>query len=185
MEGVVAAIVAVAGTLLGSALTYVFQRQAASRVLVHEFGRQLRADRLAAYSDFLTAMTEFRRAEIYLSRRESADPEGAATAAADADSWRLRATGLTSAGRVRLLAGDRDVVDAANRAALASEGILTPQGNGRGRYYIAGEPIRQIQEHRRARRPPLRDPHPWMRATLGEPAEAHRSLATTAPTPRR
>jgi Fic family protein len=68
-------------------------------------------------------------------------------------------------------------------AALASEGILTPQGNGRGRYYIAGEPIRQIQEHRRARRAPLRDPYPWMRARLGEPAEAHRSLVRTAPTP--
>jgi Fic family protein len=54
-------------------------------------------------------------------------------------------------------------------AALASEGILTPQGNGRGRYYIAGEPIRQIQERRRARRAPLRDPYPWMRARLGEP----------------
>ena len=54
-------------------------------------------------------------------------------------------------------------------AALASEGILTPQGNGRGRYYIAGEPIRQIQERRRARRTPLLDPYPWMRAKLGEP----------------
>ncbi len=54
-------------------------------------------------------------------------------------------------------------------AALASEGILTPQGNGRGRYYIAGEPIREIQERRRSRRVPLRDPYPWMRAKLGEP----------------
>jgi Fic family protein len=51
-------------------------------------------------------------------------------------------------------------------AALASAGILTPQGNGRGRYYIAGEPIRQIQEHRKARRTPLLDPYPWMRAEL-------------------
>ncbi len=68
-------------------------------------------------------------------------------------------------------------------AALASEGILTAQGNGRGRFYVAGEPIRQIQERRRKRRVPLRDPYPWMRARLGEPAEAHRNLVTTAPTP--
>jgi Fic family protein len=54
-------------------------------------------------------------------------------------------------------------------AALASEGILTAHGNGRGRYYTAGEPLRQIQERRRARRTPLRDPYPWMRAKLGEP----------------
>jgi Fic family protein len=66
-------------------------------------------------------------------------------------------------------------------AALASEGILTPQGNGRGRYYIAGEPIRQIQERRRSRRVPLHDPYPWMRARLGEPVEARGDLVTTAP----
>ena len=62
--------------------------------------------------------------------------------------------------------------------ALASEGILTPQGNGRGRYYIAGEPIRQIQERRRARRTPLLDPYPWMRAKLREPAEPSKSVVT-------
>lgn len=90
---------------------------------MHEFGRRLRADRLAAYSDFLAAMTEFRRAEIVLSRRESADPDGAATAAADADSWRLRGAGLTSVSRVRLLAANRDVVDAANKAYAATGAI--------------------------------------------------------------
>ena len=60
-------------------------------------------------------------------------------------------------------------------AALASEGILTAHGNGRGRFYTAGEPIRQIQERRRARREPLQDPYPWMRAKL--------SLATTSANP--
>ncbi len=54
-------------------------------------------------------------------------------------------------------------------AALASEGILTAHGNGRGRYYTAGEPLSQIQERRRARRAPLRDPYPWMRAKLSQP----------------
>jgi Fic family protein len=54
-------------------------------------------------------------------------------------------------------------------AVLASEGILNAHGNGRGRYYTAGEPLRQIQERRRARRTPLRDPYPWMRAKLSEP----------------
>jgi Fic family protein len=67
-------------------------------------------------------------------------------------------------------------------AALATEGILTPQGNGRGRYYIAGELIRQIQERRRARRTPLIDPCPWMKAKLGEPSESSTSVVTvTAP----
>lgn len=55
-------------------------------------------------------------------------------------------------------------------ATLATEGILTPHGNGRGRYYTAGDPLSQIQERRRARRTPLRDPYPWMRAKLDQAA---------------
>ena len=55
-------------------------------------------------------------------------------------------------------------------ATLAAVGILTPHGNGRGRYYTTGEPLSQIQERRRARREPLRDPYPWMRAKLSQPA---------------
>jgi Fic family protein len=54
-------------------------------------------------------------------------------------------------------------------ATLATAGILTPHGNGRGRYYTAGEPLTQIQQRRRARREPLRDPYPWMRAILSRP----------------
>jgi Fic family protein len=54
-------------------------------------------------------------------------------------------------------------------ATLATAGILTPHGNGRGRYYTAGEPLTQIQQRRRARREPLRDPYPRMRAILSRP----------------
>ena len=53
--------------------------------------------------------------------------------------------------------------------ALASAGILSPHGTGRGRHYIAGEPLHTIQDRRRATRKPLRDPYPWMRAKLAEP----------------
>jgi hypothetical protein len=56
-------------------------------------------------------------------------------------------------------------------AALASEGILTAHGTGRGRYHTAGGSIRKIQDARRARRAPLRDPYPWMRAKLSGPPE--------------
>ena len=54
-------------------------------------------------------------------------------------------------------------------AALTSAGILAARGNGRGRYYVAAEPLFQIQQRRRAGRKPLRDPYPWMRAKLAEP----------------
>ncbi len=59
-------------------------------------------------------------------------------------------------------------------AALAGEGILTAHGNGRGRFYAAGEPLVQLQQLRRARRAPLHDPYPWMPARLGEPAPGSR-----------
>ena len=55
-------------------------------------------------------------------------------------------------------------------AALASAGVLTAHGNGRGRYYTAGDPLRRIQDQRKARRVPLTDRYPWMRAKLAEPA---------------
>lgn len=53
-------------------------------------------------------------------------------------------------------------------AALASAGILDAHGIGRGRYYTAGEPLRNIRRRQRARRAPLRDPYPWLRARLRE-----------------
>ena len=58
-------------------------------------------------------------------------------------------------------------------AALTSAGVLTPYGNGRGRYYAAGEPLRAIQQRQREVRKPLRDPYPWMRAKLAESRAAN------------
>jgi Fic family protein len=77
--------------------------------------------------------------------------------------YRVRRAGYLKRAEVTGQTATRDL------AALASAGILTAYGNGRGRYYAAGEPIKQIQDRRRARRKPVRDPYPWMRAKLGEP----------------
>ena len=77
--------------------------------------------------------------------------------------YRVRRAGYLKRAEVTEQTATRDL------AALASAGILTAYGNGRGRYYAAGEPLKQIQERRRARRKPLRDPYPWMRSKLGEP----------------
>jgi Fic family protein len=52
--------------------------------------------------------------------------------------------------------------------ALTSAGVLTPYGNGRGRYYAAGQPLQAIQQRQREAREPLRDPYPWMRVKLAE-----------------
>jgi hypothetical protein len=55
-------------------------------------------------------------------------------------------------------------------AALTAAGILAAQGTGRGRQYVAGPILREIQGRRRAARNPIRDPYPWMRPKLAEPA---------------
>jgi Fic family protein len=65
-------------------------------------------------------------------------------------------------------AGVTDQTATRDLAALVSAGILVARGNGRGRYYVAGPPIREIQDRRRSARKPLHDPYPWMRAALAE-----------------
>lgn len=76
--------------------------------------------------------------------------------------WRVRRAGYINRAEVGEQTATRDLT------ALTSAGILAARGNGRGRYYVAGQPLRDIQEYRRARRVPLRDPYPWMRAKLSE-----------------
>jgi Fic family protein len=79
--------------------------------------------------------------------------------------YRVRRAGYLKRADVTEQTATRDL------AALTAAGILTAHGNGRGRYYVAGEPLHLIQERRRSRRMPLRDPYPWMRAKLSNPAE--------------
>jgi len=50
----------------------------------------------------------------------------------------------------------RDLVNAADL------GLLDARGERRGRYYVAGEPLRQIQERLRTARRPLEDPYPTL-----------------------
>jgi Fic family protein len=54
-------------------------------------------------------------------------------------------------------------------AALTAADILAARGMGRGRHYVAGPILREIQERRRSARRPIRDPYPWMRSKLAEP----------------
>jgi hypothetical protein len=117
--------IAVAGTLLGSALTYLFQRRSAVAAQALAFSQQLRAERLAAYSGLVTALTEFRRAEIRLYHAELEDPGGTAAAAAQAEEFRTRSAALTSLAQVRMATGDPGVMDAAIAAWNATESVRT------------------------------------------------------------
>jgi DNA-binding transcriptional ArsR family regulator len=80
--------------------------------------------------------------------------------------YRVRRGGYIKRAQVAEQTATRDL------AALTSAGILTAYGNGRGRYYAAGEPLRAIQQRRREAREPLRDPYPWMRAKLAGPVSS-------------
>jgi hypothetical protein len=61
---VVASLIAVAGTLLGSSTTYWFQQRAAQRAEITARQERLRQDRIAACSEFAVAVTDLRRGVI-------------------------------------------------------------------------------------------------------------------------
>jgi hypothetical protein len=63
MQGAVTAVIAVAGTLLGSAITYLFQRMNAQRAEIFSFRQQLRSERMIVYSDFAKVVKEHQRAQ--------------------------------------------------------------------------------------------------------------------------
>jgi Fic family protein len=97
--------------------------------------------------------------------REHGLPERALDAMFDAVlGYRVRRGGYLKRTGVTEQTATRDL------AALAATGILTPQGSGRGRHYVAGQPLLDIRDRRRAGREPLRDPYRWMRAKLAEPS---------------
>jgi hypothetical protein len=80
--------------------------------------------------------------------------------------YRVRRGGYIKRSQVTEQTASRDL------AALASAGVLTPHGNGRGRFYAAGEPLQAIRQRHRDARQPLSDPYPWMRAKLAESPDA-------------
>jgi Fic family protein len=109
-------------------------------------------------------------------RMEHSLPERTMEAMFDAViGYRVRRAGYLKRADVSEQTATRDL------ASLAAEGILAARGNGRGRYYAAGEPLLKIQDRRRARRTPMRDPYPWMQAKLGQPASLEPGLAGQRP----
>jgi membrane protein YqaA with SNARE-associated domain len=83
MAGVAAwltSLIAVIGTLLGSTITYLFQRSHAGRAEAVARSERLRQDRIVAYSEFAGTITELRRGVITLwfhrlRQSDLADPE--------------------------------------------------------------------------------------------------------------
>ncbi|WP_234544598.1 hypothetical protein [Streptomyces shenzhenensis] len=116
MDGVISALIAIAGTLLGSALTYAFQRNASARDQLFASQQQLRSDRMNVYSDFAGALTEFRRGQQDRWHRRSEDPDGPAFIEARTEAYRLRGIALHALFRVQLIASARALIDTAQDA---------------------------------------------------------------------
>lgn len=103
-------------------------------------------------------------AELDTLARERGLPERTLDAMFDAVlGYRVRRGGYMKRTEVTEQTATRDL------AALASADVLVARGKGRGRHYVAGEPLHAIRDRRRTARKPLRDPYPWMRAKLAAP----------------
>jgi hypothetical protein len=88
MSAVLVSLIAVAGTLLGSLTTYLFQRQTARHTEATARAERLRQDRLVACGDFIAAVTEVKRAVITAwFRRDTRD-----------DAWRAAMTDAVGSG---------------------------------------------------------------------------------------
>lgn len=133
MSAVVASLIAVAGTLLGSSSTYWFQQRVARRAELGARQERLRADRLAACSNFAVAVTDLRRGVIAVWFRRGwkdqvvAD-EGHAVVdyrAAHAEADRLGAVALGAKFRMLLLLDDPDLRELADDAFRQVDAILS------------------------------------------------------------
>jgi len=110
------ALIAIAGTLLGSAVTHAFQRNTATHDRVFAAQQQLRSDRMAVYSDFAGALTELRRGEQDRWHRKNEDAGSTAYIEARTEAYRLRGIALHALFRVQLIASAQELIDAAQDA---------------------------------------------------------------------
>ena len=107
------AVIAVAGTLLGSAVTYLFQQRVAQRSEAFSQSERLRQERLAAYSAFAEAIMMYRQSQYKRGEQRLQDPAGASYPAAKAESFRLRALAWNALYRLHLLAHDPALIRSA------------------------------------------------------------------------
>jgi hypothetical protein len=126
VSAVLVSLIAVAGTLLGSFSTYIFQRRTALHAEEAARGERLRQDQLSACGAYAAAVTEVKRAVITAwFRRETHDDEWR-TANTEADRMGAAAEGAQI--RLQLLIDDADLRRMAD-GVFAQIGILRAAGN--------------------------------------------------------
>lgn len=89
---------------------------------------------------------------------------------------RVRRTSYVNRSGIEARTASRDL------KALVDAGLLDPRGNTKGRFYVAGGPVRDLRIESRRRRTTLADPYPWLptdlaRAVAGSPITSGTSPA--------
>ena len=113
MDSAISAIIAVAGTILGAALAYIFQSRASERAEASALQRELRTERMSVYSSYMTALTEHRRGQTDWYNRRNEDPDSGFTFEARVESYRLKGIARAVLSQVRLVTSDPAIVNAA------------------------------------------------------------------------
>lgn len=116
MEAIWTSVVAVAGTLLGSVITYVFQRAASARAEGFARSEALRQERIAAFGAFAAAAEDYRHGQAARWYRGQEDPDGPGFVVVRDEAHRLRTLARQALYRVRLLTDDEGVARAAEHA---------------------------------------------------------------------
>ena len=125
MESVYISLIAVAGTLLGSAMTYVLQNRQLDRSASAATTERLRQERITAYSVFLEAMTAFGAHQIlrWMARQEQG-AESPETSAARVTNHEARAVARTAHYRLMLITDSASVIRSAEALMEATLAIV-------------------------------------------------------------
>ncbi|MEV5570537.1 hypothetical protein AB0L06_10825 [Spirillospora sp. NPDC052269] len=119
MGAAVTSLIAVVGTLLGSLVTYSFQRRISERTEKFSLERQLREQQVSVLSEFARAVADYRGGQTDLWHRANENAGSAAHEEARLRSHRLRAVVNQELYRLKILVSDPALTQAAE-AALAS-----------------------------------------------------------------
>lgn len=113
MESLIAAAIAILGTLAGSVVNHLLQSRSANRSQAFARAERLREQRLAAYGDFAKVIMEYRRAEF--ARWDCANQQQPDLARQEArtESYRVRGDAWHAMFRVGFLSDDPRLVEAA------------------------------------------------------------------------
>ncbi|MFD8418920.1 hypothetical protein [Streptomyces sp. NPDC059466] len=119
MDSAVPVLVAVLGALLGSAATYLFQLKSSKQAenLAHQ--REVRSERMAVYSEFAGAVTEFRRCQYRRWHSDHGSPDNGGSEAV-LEAYRARGIAHHVGIQVQLVTSDPALIESSRGALEAA-----------------------------------------------------------------